>query len=62
VAHVRRRARGRLAGARELEHFQEKWVPVFRPKMRQCENAAIDPQPFHPLSMTAFEQTKRGDE
>jgi hypothetical protein len=22
-----------------LEHFQEKWNPVFRPKMRQCKNA-----------------------
>jgi hypothetical protein len=22
-----------------LEHFQEKWTPVFRPKMRQCKNA-----------------------
>src|ERR1700730_5285588 len=24
----------------ELEHFQEKWNPVFRPKMRQCKNAS----------------------
>ena len=22
------------------EHFQEKWKPVFRPKMRQCKNAS----------------------
>jgi hypothetical protein len=22
-----------------IEHFQEKWNPVFRPKMRQCKNA-----------------------
>jgi cytochrome c len=23
-----------------LEHFQEKWIPVFRPKMRQCKYVA----------------------
>jgi hypothetical protein len=22
-----------------LEHFQEKWIPVFLPKMRPCKNA-----------------------
>jgi hypothetical protein len=30
-------ALSRAGGA--LEHFQEKWAPVFRQKMRQCENA-----------------------
>src|ERR1700724_395537 len=29
----------RLSRASRLEHFQEKWTPVFRPKMRQCKNA-----------------------
>jgi hypothetical protein len=28
-----------IAGVRVLEHFQEKWNPVFRPKMRQFKNA-----------------------
>jgi hypothetical protein len=28
-----------VAGAWLLEHFQEKWHPVFRPKMRQCKKA-----------------------
>src|SRR5882672_4361689 len=28
-----------VAGRERLEHFQEKWNPVFRPKMRQCKNA-----------------------
>jgi hypothetical protein len=26
--------------SRNIEHFQEKWNPVFRPKMRQCKNAS----------------------
>jgi mono/diheme cytochrome c family protein len=26
-------------GPGSSEHFQEKWNPVFRPKMRQCKNA-----------------------
>jgi hypothetical protein len=28
-----------VAGAWLLAHFQEKWNPVFRPKMRQCKKA-----------------------
>jgi hypothetical protein len=28
------------AGTLLLEHFQEKWDPVFRPKMRQRKNAS----------------------
>src|ERR1700730_7388054 len=45
-------------GATRLEHFQEKWKPVFRPKMRQCNNSgavsasrlcetALAPHPTH---------------
>ena len=26
-----------------LEHFQEKWIPVFRPKMRQTQKAGARP-------------------
>src|SRR6267154_243156 len=29
---------------RSLEHFQEKWNPVFRPKMRQRKNARAVPK------------------
>src|SRR5579862_8277986 len=29
----------RLVMRGTLEHFQEKWRPVFRPKIRQCKNA-----------------------
>jgi hypothetical protein len=31
----RRRSAGLRRQLRNLEHFQEKWNPVFRPKMRQ---------------------------
>jgi hypothetical protein len=34
---VRRR---KCAKIKKLEHFQEKWNPVFRPKMRQRKNAS----------------------
>jgi hypothetical protein len=29
------------------EHFQEKWIPVFRPKMRQSKNARAVLPPAH---------------
>jgi hypothetical protein len=29
--------RSEPVGSARLEHFQEKWNPVFRPKMRQCK-------------------------
>jgi acyl-CoA synthetase (NDP forming) len=31
-----------------LEHFQEKWKPVFRPKMRQTQDAGTSPSGGHP--------------
>jgi hypothetical protein len=37
----------------DLEHFQEKWNPVFRPKMRQCKIAAA-------VSVSSLRETALG--
>src|SRR5262245_55848596 len=39
--HRQQARRFRIREDRGLEHFQEKWGPVFRPKMRPCNNALL---------------------
>jgi predicted RNase H-like HicB family nuclease len=36
-----------------LEHFPEKWIPVFRKEMRQVSNLERFPATAHPISWSA---------
>jgi hypothetical protein len=38
---------------RPLEHFPEKWTPVFRKEMRQVSNLERFPATAHPVSWSA---------
>jgi hypothetical protein len=40
-------SRGHAQAGPQLEHFQEKWNPVFRPKMRQRKNAGAVSVPVY---------------